>query len=128
MAWRPGESGNPAGRKPNRIRERFMELAEPHVPEIVSMLVEAAKKGDVQAAAALLDRVWPKLKPADRPAAFEFSGATFGERGEAILTAIAEGQLSVADGSRMIECLQSLAKLAESDEIERRLKTLEDRL
>jgi len=66
-------------------------------------------------AAALLDRVWPKLKPADRPTVFEFPGATFGEHGEAILAAIAEGQMSVSDGSRMIECLQSLAKLAESN-------------
>ncbi|MDG4561452.1 MAG: hypothetical protein RKP20_15720 [Candidatus Competibacter sp.] len=57
MPWSPGESGNPAGRRSNPIRERFMELAEPHIPEIVAMLVGAAKGGDVQAAAALLDRV-----------------------------------------------------------------------
>lgn len=42
--------------------------------------------------------------------------AESGEHGEAILAAIAEGQMSVSDGSRMIECLQSLAKLAESND------------
>ncbi|MDG4561453.1 MAG: hypothetical protein RKP20_15715 [Candidatus Competibacter sp.] len=84
----------------------------------------------------------------DRPTAFEFSGTTSTERGETILGAVASGQLSVADGARLIECLQSLTsktytrpmspselieclqsltRLAEFDEIERRSRALEDR-
>lgn len=127
MTWKAGQSGNPAGRRPNPVRERFMALVEPHVPEIVAMLVEAAKKGDAQAAAALLDRVWPKLKADERPAVFECAGPTLAERGESVLGAVARGDLSVTDGAKVMDCLLSLTRLVEADEIERRLKALEER-
>ena len=49
--WKPGESGNPAGRRPGsgKVAELRESIAE-HIPEIVSRLVEAAKGGDVGAA------------------------------------------------------------------------------
>lgn len=127
MAWQPGESGNPAGRKANPIRERFANLADAHIPEIVEAMVTAAKAGDTAAAKLLLDRVVPPMKPIPRAEPFPLIGGTLTERAESILSAVSDGALAPADGKGLIDALTSLARLIEIDEIERRLKVLEDR-
>jgi hypothetical protein len=66
-AWKPGESGNPAGRPkgtPNpQARLRQMIDAE----GIVTKLQEAALAGDVQAARTLLERALPVYRTAAAP-------------------------------------------------------------
>src|SRR5262245_1714297 len=66
--WKPGESGNPAGRKPGtgHVASLRASIAE-HVPQIIDKLVESALAGDVASARLLLERVVPPLKASEEP-------------------------------------------------------------
>lgn len=60
----PGQSGNPAGRPKNKVsavtlRNRITR----HLPEILDVLIQEARAGDVAAAKVLLDHACPPSSP-----------------------------------------------------------------
>lgn len=125
--WEKGESGNPHGRPAHPMAERFREAVEPRLPVIITAMADAAANGDAQAAKLLLDRAIPPFKPVAHPTGFHLEGGSLTERAESILAAVAAGALAPSDGKGLIDGLAALARLIEMDEIERRLKALEDR-
>lgn len=126
--WKPGESGNPAGRRPGtgevaRLRAGIAE----HVPEIVAKLVAAAKDGDVQAARLLLERVIAPLKAAEQSALVALPDGTLAEQGRALLSAAAAGELAPGQAAALLGALGTLARVVEVDELTRRVEALEAR-
>ena len=124
--WKPGQSGNPAGRKPGsgdvaRLRAAIAE----HVPTILAQLVANAKAGDVAAARLLLERVIPPLKPAEEPAPMAMPKGTLTEQGRAVLSAVAGGDIAPGQGAALLASLGTLAKLTEADELAARIEALE---
>ena len=101
--WKPGQSGNPKGRKP--IAPEVREMLESAVPEVVQQLIDAAlnKGGEVPwrfrqtAQLAVLDRVYgkpeAKVKVSGR-VDFAHLLAEFTEQHKAI-----EGQCEVLDAT-----------------------------
>jgi len=65
MAWKPGQSGNPAGRRGDANITRARRAIARELPSIVASLVEQARAGDVQAAKLLLERAIPAMRPID---------------------------------------------------------------
>jgi hypothetical protein len=123
-----GVSGNPSGRPSGSSKvAKLREQIAAQVPEIVSKLIEAARGGDVSAARLLLERAVPAVKPIEQTAPIHLPTGTLTDRGEAILAAIAAGDLSPSQGAQLLASLGSLAKAIEIDEIERRIKALEAR-
>jgi hypothetical protein len=124
--WKPGESGNPAGRKPGsgEVAKLRAAIAE-HLPGIVAQLVEAAMAGDVQAARLLLERVIPPVKAAEVAQAVALPGETLTEQGRAVLAAVGAGELAPGQGAALLGALGTLARLAEADELEARIAALE---
>lgn len=125
-AWRPGQSGNPRGRKPGtgevaRLRTAIAE----HTPEIIARLVEAAKGGDVGAARLLLERSIPAIKSEEAPQPFDLAPGTLTERGTAILEAVAAGALPASTGANLLGAVGTLARVTEMDELVRRIEALE---
>jgi len=125
-AWKPGQSGNPTGRKPGcgevaRLRAAIAE----HVPPIIAKLVEQATAGDVSAARLLLERVIPPMKATEQAVALHLPEGTLTEQGHAVLGAVAAGDLAPGDGAALLASLGTLARLTEADELERRIKALE---
>lgn len=60
--WKRGESGNPQGRAAgsrNRATVALDALGADAAPEVLGAMIARAKAGDVAAAAAILNRVWP---------------------------------------------------------------------
>lgn len=124
--WKPGQTGNPKGRPPGqseitRLRASLMADA----PAILAGLVTAAKAGDVQAARLILERVLPPVKPLENAIELNLTGDTLTDQGRAVLSAVSTGELAPVQGSQLITAIGSLARVAEIDEIERRLSALE---
>ena len=126
--WKPGESGNPDGRKPGtgkiaRLREGIAE----HMPEIINQMVSKAKEGDVQAARLLLERVIPQIKPMEQLVEINLSvEADLSTQGQSIIHAVADGILAPGQGSALLTSLGTLARIKEIDELEKRLAVLEE--
>lgn len=123
----PGKSGNPKGRPRKAstvqgLRDRLAKDAD----NIIASVIDAALAGDVQAAKLVLERVLPALKPVELATAIELpSTGTLTDQGRAVLGAVGAGQLPPAQGATVISAIASLARVAEIDELTKRIEKLE---
>lgn len=125
-AWKPGQSGNPAGRRPGSGEVAKLRAAiAGQLPEFIEKLTQAALSGDVSAARLLLERVIPPMRAAEEAAELTMPGGTLTERGSALLAAMAAGDLAPSQGAAVLAALGTLAKLKETDELTRRIEALE---
>ena len=125
-AWKPGQSGNPAGRPPGSGEVAKLRAAiAANVPAILQSLTSAALAGDVQAAKLLLERVLPALKPAEQAQAVNIPEGTLTDKGRAVLDAVAAGELAPGQGAALLTALGTLARVVELDELTERIKRLE---
>jgi hypothetical protein len=123
--FRPGQSGNPAGRKPGATpATKLRKAIADAMPEILAQLVEQAKAGDVAAAKVLIDRVCPPLKPQALPVSLPVNGSLT-EQGEEIIRATLAGQIPPDIGSQLITALAAQSKIIEVDELTKRVEALE---
>lgn len=127
-AWKPGQSGNPAGRAPGSGSVAKLRAAiAGHIPALVAVLVERALGGDVGAARLLLERVIPPLRAAEEALTLALPDGSLTEQGRAVLGAVAAGELAPGQGAALVGAIGTLARVAEVDELERRLTALEAR-
>lgn len=128
-----GQSGNPKGR-PAGSRSKVLvaldALGEGEAEAIVLTMVEQAKGGDMTAAKAILDRVWPPRKGArlqfDLPAV-----STADELPAAIASVtrqVAEGEISPDESAAIVALLEAHRKAIETSELASRIAALEERL
>jgi len=126
--FKPGQSGNPAGRPPGASAiARLRAGIECQVPEIIESLTTAAKAGDVGAARLLLERVLPPVRATETPVELTLPEGTLTAKGEAVLQATADGTLAPGQGAQLIGAVAQLGRLAELDELARRIAALEAR-
>lgn len=129
MPWAPGRSGNPKGRAPGtgKIDKLRAALAK-ELPDVLAALVAQAKAGDTGAIRLILERTVPALRPVDAATPLNLPAAGgLAEQGRAVLLALAAGHLPVNQATGILQGLGSLAKLIETDELERRIAALEQR-
>lgn len=129
MTWVKGQSGNPAGRRPGTGEvARLRAAIAQHVPEIVARLVERATvDGDAQAARLLLERVLPPVKAVALPETVPLpADGPLVARAEAVLRAMASGEASPEAATAALDALGAVAKLKAIDEMEARLRRLEE--
>ena len=88
--WKPGTSGNPAGRKPGvgEVAKTRAAMAE-HVPALVAMLMARAMDGDIGAARLLLERTIAPLKASEEAAPLTLPNGSLTEQGRAVVAAVA---------------------------------------
>ncbi|HOW80365.1 MAG TPA: DUF5681 domain-containing protein [Verrucomicrobiota bacterium] len=130
MTWQTGQSGNPKGRKlgTGKLDKLRAALAK-ELPAVLETLVAQAKSGDAAAMRLLLERTIPPLRPVDAPTVLNLpADAGLVEQGQAVLLALAAGHLPVNQATSILQGLGNLAKLIETDELERRLAALEQKL
>ena len=128
---RPFEAGNPG--KPKGARHKTTLLAEKLMQEdakaIVESVVNAAKAGDLVAARIVLDRIAPARR--DNPVAFELpkieSAADAVAAQSAILSAVANGELTPGEAAEVSKLIDGFVKAIELSEIDERLRRLEER-
>ena len=123
MAFKKGQSGNPAGRKPGLSKlGKIRQGLEAALPEILEALTAQAKAGDPQAAKLLLDRVLPSLKPETR------QSAPMPVDPGAILEAVESGVIGVDQATALMGLASARLKIAADQELLERVEAIEDML
>jgi len=128
--WQPGESGNPKGRPPGSgLAGSLRRAIAAQAADVIAALIAKAKEGDVQAARALLDRLVPPLRAQSAPVAIPgFDTATgLAERAQAALRAAGRGEVPPDVAAGLVAAVGALAKIIETEELERRIRALEAR-
>lgn len=125
-AWKPGQSGNPAGRKPGtgEVAKIRAAIAD-RVPELLEKLVAQALEGDTAAARLLLERTVAPLKAVEPMQPLTLPDGTLTAQGRAVLASVASGELAPGQGAQLLAAIGSLARVSEVDELAARVAALE---
>lgn len=122
----PCPTGRPKGilDKRSRVTKALMDDA----PAIARVVIDAAKEGDIQAAALVLARCAPVLKAQTEAVQFEFDpAAPTTEQIEAVLAGIASGAVPVDVGRQIIDAIGTLSNARAVESLEERIVMLEAR-
>lgn len=127
--FKPGKSGNPKGR-PKGIADRrtqWRDNLRMELPDLLSKLVQMAREGDPHALKLILDRVAPPLRPQAEPIDLPglASAGTLTERAQAVVAAVAAGEIGTDAASDLLTALGSVARITEIDELAARVAALE---
>jgi len=90
------------------------------------VVIEAALRGDMQAAKIVLERICPPLKPTAALVTIELpENPGIADTARAIIRHAATGQIAPDVAGQLVQAVAALARVMEIDELERRLKALE---
>lgn len=121
-----GASGNPAGRQRTSLSGRVREHVERHLDELVNLLLDKARDGDVQAAKTLLERVAPALRPEEAAVRLAVpAGADLTATGRAVIDAAVAGEVAPGQAAALVGAVGTVARVTEVDELVRRIEQLE---
>ena len=131
-AFKPGTSGNPAG-KPAGTRSKstqlLLVLMQDGAQKITQAVIEAAQGGDLMAAKIILDRVMPPAKErpvcVDLPDTSTSEGVTAAQN--AILQAVATGELLPGEATTLSNIVEAKRRAIETHELAGRITQLENR-
>jgi Family of unknown function (DUF5681) len=114
--FRPGQSGNPAGRKPgtrNHVSQWVEQLMEADIGEIVRVVIDAAKSGDLRACEIVMARVCPARRSRPTPFALPNNISTSSDILEllsSVVEAMAKGDLSADEGQAIASVIEARRK------------------
>jgi hypothetical protein len=124
--WKPGESGNPAGRRPGAGEVAQIRAAiSARVPELLTAMMNKALDGDVGAARLLLERAVAPLKAAEPTQVLTLPQSSLTEQGRAVLASVASGELAPGQGATLLGAIGTLARVVEIDDLAARVAELE---
>lgn len=126
--FKPGQSGNPAGRKPGQTPgAQIRKAIEENKELILKAVINAAITGDMMACKMLLDRITPTFKPVAAQIELPIAdGAGLTEQGATVIRAALSGHIPPDIGSQLITALSNQAKIIEIDELTKRVEVLEN--
>jgi hypothetical protein len=128
MTFKPGASGNPAGRpkrKAGKMAGLRAQVAK-QLPDILENVITAALEGDLLAARILIDRVLPPLRAEDTAVSIDMpDDASPAVRADAILLAATAGKITPAQCNALMTAIGTQMRIYEADELERRIAKLE---
>ena len=131
-AFRPGQSGNPAG-KPKGARNPVLvaldAIGSAAAKAVLEAAITAAKSGDMRAAEILLSRVWPVRK--GRPVTLAIppvkTAADLPGALAAITAAVASGELTTDEGAAFASLLDAQRRGIETADLAARIEILESK-
>ena len=128
--FKPGQSGNPAGRKGARHKTTIAieALLDGEADALTRKAIELAKDGDLQALRLCMDRIAPPRKDSfvvlELPK-METAGDAVKAIG-AIVDAVSIGELTPSEADVLSRIVQQFSKTIETAELEQRIKALEE--
>jgi hypothetical protein len=130
QVFKPGQSGNPAGRPKgsrNKALLALQALLDGEADEIGRKAVEMAKTGDTAAMRLVMERLLPPRK--DRPIMFTLpkleTAADAVKATAALVEAVSVGDITPGEASELSKLVEGFTKAVELHEIQQRLEKLE---
>lgn len=128
--WKPGQSGNPAGRKEGSRHRAYVALeaiGQDAAEGILRAVIREAKAGDMRAAEIILARIWPP--PRGRRVRLALppinSAADLVQALGQVIAAAAAGEITPDEANTIAALMETTRRAIELGEIEDRLKALE---
>lgn len=128
--FKPGQSGNPAGRprgSRHKVTLAIEAILEGEAESLTRKAVELAQAGDMTALRLCMDRLAPVRR--DRPVAFDLpkieTAADLPKATQAIMEAVAAGELTPSEAAELGKLIDAHAKAIEVTDLHRRLEALE---
>jgi Family of unknown function (DUF5681) len=112
--FQPGQSGNPSGRKAGSKNKKTLLLQELERDgsSLAAAIKAAALSGDSSAMSLWLTRLEPALRSRSETVEIELDvNASVEDQIKAVMTAIANGEISVETGSLLINNIEKLANI-----------------
>jgi hypothetical protein len=125
--FKPGHSIKSPGKPLVSRAERLAQTIEPHIPAVLAKAIELAKMGDPHSMKLVLERFAPIAKQdAERIQVEGFASApTLELKAQAVMVAVASGQVSAEAGERLLRTLDAYARVVVADDHEKRLQAIE---
>ena len=125
--FKPGQSGNPKG-KPKGAKDKrtaYRELFENDSEDLIKKVIELAKAGDTTCLKMCIDRIVSPYRARDQVITLDDISGTLTEKGEKIIEAMGNGELSPSDTASMLTALAAQVKIVEVDKLIKRIEKLE---
>jgi len=129
--FRKGQSGNPSGKPPGTRHKTTMlaeKLMQDDAKDIVKVVLEAAKGGDMTAARLILERIAPVRK--GRPVYFDLppvqTAGDIAAAMTALTVAMASGDLTPDEAVTVASVFEMRRKTLETEDLMLRLQALEE--
>ncbi|MGL6287787.1 DUF5681 domain-containing protein [Aeromonas hydrophila] len=132
--FKQGQSGNPGGRpvgslhRTTLVRNALAATFEGGEAGYWRAVAEQAKAGCTASQSLIADRLMPKLRPAAEPVAFDLAGEGFTDSARSILVAVSRGEIDPQTGKSLIDAVAGLARVAETDALQKQLDELAARV
>lgn len=124
MAFKPGQSGNPTGRKPGTLNKK-LELLRSNDKKLQAKVLDMAMEGDVAALKIIADRLWPRIRAQAAAIQIDAVGEGIAEQGRKIIDAALSGEVTPDVLRDLLMALYAHGRLIEMTELESRLRQLE---
>lgn len=128
MGYRPGESGNPAGRPPGvgQVAE-LKRMLFSQLPEVVNAVIIRALQGDMTAARLILDRTIPQLRPVDGRINVPLANSGDpGDQAAIVVDHLLAGGLAPNIAVQVMQSLVAQQQMVALADLERRILALEE--
>lgn len=130
MPFKPGQSGNPAGRPKGSKHKTTLiveALLEEGARDVVQAVLQAARDGDISACRVVLERILPPIK--ERPIELMLPDTSTAKgislASQCVLDAVADGGLTPNEGKVLSDLVEARRKALETQELESRIAALE---
>ena len=131
--WKPGQSGNPAGKPKgvlHKTTQAVMEMMQGESDAIARVAIDKAKAGDITALKLVLDRIAPPVKgraiKMDLPSINTLNDILKAQT--AVAEAMSEGDITPDEAATVASILEIKRRALETLELEKRIEALEKEL
>ncbi|WP_141103610.1 DUF5681 domain-containing protein [Cobetia sp. QF-1] len=125
-SFKPGQSGNPAGR-PSAGAMLVRKALQGSSQELIDKAIALALEGDTVALRLCIERLTPPIKASAERVTFDIpEDAGLAGTSRAIIAAAAAGQIPPDTASQLVTAMGQLSRQIEIDEISQRISQLED--
>lgn len=102
-------------------------IGQKGLDDLIKTILDAALNGDMQAAALLLNRIIPSIRPVSPTISIQMDGDLL-QKAEAVIDAAASGSIPASEAKALLDGIGQVARIKELVELEKRIEALEGKI